>query len=138
MDTTVGTQTGPVGERAKILVLQERLKQEIRERQQREQSSEKRISTIHRESEITLEPPDGRASSPPAMSPTRQFCQTHADREVKTDMAVRYAPPRANGAAPLLRGQREELTEHSNEFDRRLLNAKRLKKAPMPSVESIP
>jgi dual adaptor for phosphotyrosine/3-phosphotyrosine/3-phosphoinositide len=115
------------------------IERRARERQEREQGKGKRISTLHRESDFTLE---WRVSPPPAPAPRRPPppVQGAALPSSKTDVSVRYAPcPRTDGKNRGVRGEGERATEPAvGEFERRLLNAKRLGKAPMPSVDSIP
>ena len=118
------------------------IERRARERQEREQGKGKRVSTLHRDSDFTLESPDGRVSPPPAPAPWRPPppVRSAALRSSKTDVSVRYAPcPRSDGKDRRVRGEGERATEPAlGEFERRLLNAKRLGKAPMPSVDSIP
>ena len=128
------------------------LERRARERQERELGKGKRVSTLHRESDFTLECPDGRVSPPPAPAPRRPPPPAvpnsgggGALRTSKTDVAVRYAPsPTANGATAAGRGggrgRGRRVTEPAalGEFEQRLVNAKRLGKAPMPSVDCIP
>ena len=122
-----------------------------REREEQEQASRgkgHKTSTLHRDSDFTLESPDGRVSPLPlAARPlaTRSAGET-TGKSNKIDVSVRYAPPRGNESAarPTRNGvggrlEREKQSEVVlGEFERRLLNAKRLGKAPMPSVEPIP
>ena len=118
------------------------IERRARERQEREQGKGKRVSTLHRDSDFTLESPDRRVSPPPAPAPWRPPppVRSAALRSSKTDVSVRYAPcPRSDGKDRRVRGEGERATEPAlGEFERRLLNAKRLGKAPMPSVDSIP
>lgn len=119
------------------------LERRTRERQEREQAKGNRVSTLHREADFTLECPDGRLSPPPAPAPRRPPPPAAAAlRGSKTDVSIRYAPPQraSNGAATGGRGAVTggEMEPAMGEFERRLLNAKRLGKAPMPSVNDIP
>ena len=137
------------GEQEAVLEMERR----ARERQEREQEASsgkgKRISTLHRDSDFTLECPDGRVSPPSAPTASRRLPLLPPPRgsgrsaaPTKTDVSVRYGP-RRNGetdrGAGKKGGARERETEPAlGEFERRLLNAKRLGKAPMLSVDQIP
>lgn len=122
-----------------------------RERQEKEQMQTaaekgKRISTLHREADFTLECPERRISP---VEPPGQLTTSTAGKLMKksgTDVSVCYRPSRGNqNPASAMGGrnggrserQSQELLRES-EFDRRLQNAKRLGKAPMPSVYRIP
>ena len=107
-----------------------------RERRERESGKDKRTSTLHRESDFTLECPDGRISPLPRPFSTPVSCGESSRN--KTDMAVRYGASRGNGDAARVRGVARQTGPMLGEFERRLLNAKRLGKAPMPSVDEIP
>jgi dual adaptor for phosphotyrosine/3-phosphotyrosine/3-phosphoinositide len=126
-----------------------------KERKAREREEQKHVpgekgqktSTLHRDSDFTLESPDGRVSPlPMAARPLTTRSAGETTRKSKTDATVCYSPSRGNESAARLtgngvsrsveRGRQRELL--LGEFERRLLNAKRLGKAPMPSVEDIP
>ena len=113
----------------------ERRARERRELEQAAGGRGKKTSTLHRESDFTLECPDDRVS--PARVPTTRT----AGETTRKDMAVRYGPSRDNENPARLRevenGDRQRQSEPLGEFERRLLNAKRLGKAPMPNVEQI-
>ena len=118
------------------------LERERKERQEREQAARgEKTSTLHRESDVAMESPDG-----PQRPTSRQPAATHiraAVPEKKTDAPVRYGrSQRVHESTASGRGRREAarhtVTEPVGEFERRLLNAKKLGKAPMPSVEQIP
>lgn len=124
-----------------------------RERQEKEQLQTpaergKRISTLHREADFTIECPERRIS--PVEAPGQLTTSTSAKlmKKSNTDVSVCYRPSRGNQNPASAsagegrnegRGERQsqELVRES-EFDRRLQNAKRLGKAPMPSVCRIP
>ena len=163
---------------------QTQLEMERRAREKREASAGvKRTSTLHRDSDFTLECPDGRVSPPPAPSrrPLSAASGSRSSgclpgvggRPCSTEVSVRYGPkkngaPRSHAGASSNGGPRSHVGASSNgaprshggnggpkspggaesgrekeqpvmgEFERRLLNAKRLGKAPMPSVDKIP
>ena len=123
------------------------LEGELRAREKREKElacsgKAGRTSTLHREADFTLESPaDG---PPPATRPLSPRSPRRAGETVKknakTSVAVRYSSSRGNeGPTARVRGngapaERQDL----GEFERRLINAKKLGKAPMPSVDQIP
>ena len=118
------------------------LERERKERQEREQAARgEKTSTLHRESDVAMESPDG-----PQRPTSRQPAATHTRAAVpgkKTDAPVRYGrSQRVHESAASGRGRKEvarhTVVEPVGEFERRLLNAKKLGKAPMPSVEQIP
>ena len=126
------------------------LEQERRAREKQEASGGKKISTLHRDSDFTLEcadrgrvsPPPSSSSSPrpPPLSTARSAGQlsSGSGRASRTDISVRYGPSRMNGAPRANGGGQGGREAGLGEFERRLLNAKRLGKAPMPSVDQIP
>ena len=124
------------------------LEQERRAREKQEASGGKKISTLHRDSDFTLECADGRVSPPPSSSSPRPpplstarsagQLSSGSGRANRTDISVRYGPSRMNGAPRANGGGQGGREAGLGEFERRLLNAKRLGKAPMPSVDQIP
>ena len=120
------------------------LEQERRAREKQEALGGKNISTLHRDSDFTLECADGRvspsSSSSPRPPPARSAGQlsSGSGRANRTDISVRYGPSRMNGAPRANGGGQGGREAGLGEFERRLLNAKRLGKAPMPSVDQIP
>ena len=126
----------------------ERRAREREEEQQASRGKGQRTSTLHKDSDFTLESPDGRVSPLPvtAARPLTTRSAGETTGKHKADVSVRYAPSRGNESAarPARNGVGSRLEPEKQsevllgEFERRLLNAKRLGKAPMPSVESIP
>ena len=120
------------------------------DREEKETSSRAaKTTTIHRESEMAVEYPDGRVS-PPAVIPVRTSArapgQGRGRREAHTSpgqSAVCSEQTGINGTSSVLskgrrKGGRQALTQKpSNEYDRRLMNAKSLNKSPMPCLSAI-
>lgn len=125
-----------------LIIERERRAREIHEKEQGFAGRGKRTSTLHREADFTLESPGGRVSPIlPTSRPPPLATRTAGEASSKTDMNVRYVYTKEN-AGRLLRGetvqQKQTPEPIMGEFERRLLNAKKLGKAPMPSVEAIP
>ena len=121
------------------------------DREEKEASSRAaKTATIHRESEMAVEYPDGRVS-PPAVIPIRTSARAPGQGRGRREAHTSTGPSSmyseqtgVNGSSSVLckgrrKGARQALTQNpSNEYDRRLMNAKSLNKSPIPCLSAIP